>query len=290
MEKTNTVDEETSEVLAAEQAAKQEDTSNQETTIATEEVAIQTNEATEAAQEVETEKTEEEIQKMSLANKIEIAEKYHAKSNAHQKMNLPNKLTLLRIILVPVMVALFYIGTATALASMLCVFIIASITDFLDGHIARKNNIVTDFGKFLDPIADKLLVVTALVLIVSSNIVIVPYVAEVSLIIVIAREFAISGLRLIAANNGTVIAADKLGKLKTVTQIVAIILLMLSYTFYTFMLEAYMAGASLSELSFNVLTILAYAGTIVYIISTIICIISGISYLVKNRAAFMLSK
>ncbi|MFI3164953.1 MAG: CDP-diacylglycerol--glycerol-3-phosphate 3-phosphatidyltransferase [Bacillota bacterium] len=256
------------------------------------ETAAQTQTEAEVAVEVaaaaETETTEVNAE-IELSEKIELAEKHHAKSNAHKKMNLPNKLSLLRIALVPIMVILFYIQTPFALHAAVVVFIIASFTDFLDGHIARKHNLVTDFGKFIDPIADKLLVVTALVLITISDIVLIPYVAGLSLIIVIAREFAISGLRLVAANNGTVIAADKLGKLKTVTQIIAIVALLSSYAFYvTYVFMYYNASVAASSLtlSYSIALYLGYIGTFVYIASTIICVISGISYLVKNKEAF----
>ncbi len=260
---------------------------------------LETSESVESGERVEAESVESDTVEISLSEKIELAEKHHAKSNAHKKMNLPNKLSLLRIALIPIMVALFYVGTPFSISGCVVVFAIASFTDFLDGHIARKHNLVTDFGKFIDPIADKLLVVTALVIILVSDIVLIPYVAEISLMIIIAREFAISGLRLVAASNGTVIAADKLGKIKTVTQIIAIILLLSGYAMYityvdmyeTYVLAMNTYGASsISTTSimmcFNVAVYTAYAGTIVYIISTIICIISGISYLVKNREAF----
>ncbi len=282
----------------------------EETKKVTEETEVETADTPEVAEETEVvkaeeikeeikEETAEEVAEVSLSEKIELAEKHHAKSNAHKKMNLPNKLSLLRIVLIPIMVALFYIQTPLALSGCVIVFAIASFTDFLDGHIARKHNLVTDFGKFIDPIADKLLVVTALVLILVSDVVLIPYVAEISLMIIIAREFAISGLRLVAASNGTVIAADKLGKIKTVTQIIAIIMLLSAYAMYYTYVDMYntyvlamntYGSSSISSTSimmcFNVAVYTAYAGTIVYIVSTIICIISGISYLVKNKEAF----
>lgn len=276
MEETKKVTEEISEVET------KADTTSVETAA---EAAKESTPSTAA----ESSETTEETTDISISEKIELAEKNHAKSNAHKKMNLPNKLSLLRIALVPIMVILFYIQTPFALHAAVVVFIIASFTDFLDGHIARKNNLVTDFGKFIDPIADKLLVVTALVLITISDIVLIPYVAGLSLIIVIAREFAISGLRLVAANNGTVIAADKLGKIKTVTQIIAIVALLSSYAFYvTYVFMYYNASVAASSLTlcYSVALYLGYIGTFVYIASTIICVVSGISYLVKNKEAF----
>lgn len=230
-----------------------------------------------------------------------------------QKMNLPNKLTLLRIALVPVMVILFYIGNVVCLLASVLVFVVAAITDMLDGHIARKNDIVTDFGKFLDPIADKTLVITAIILLVSSDIatfisptwIDLGVVMEISLIIIVAREFAISGLRLLGANNGVVIAADKFGKIKTILQTVAIPVLMLGFTFYkafynTYILlveNYYTYGTSITEAQNSLLNFLymataicSYAGFALFIISTVICILSGISYLVKNKAVFLNSK
>jgi CDP-diacylglycerol--glycerol-3-phosphate 3-phosphatidyltransferase len=143
-------------------------------------------------------------------------------------MNLPNKLTILRILLVPVMVILsffnipgnvFWIPMTMFLIDV--VFIIASITDKLDGYLARKNNQVTDFGKFLDPIADKIVVIAAMLILVEMQ-----HLPAWIPIIVVFREFVVSGYRLIAANNkGKVIAANKWGKLKTATQMVAISLM-----------------------------------------------------------------
>ncbi len=273
----------------------------------------ETNKMAEQTEEVattsETAQTEAVIETAETAIAEEITEEAveiveaEAEAPAKKKgMNLPNKLSLLRIALVPVMVALFLWQTPRTLLFALVVFIIASITDFLDGHIARKYNLVTDFGKFIDPIADKLLVITALVLITCSGMVIVPkftnlgaYIGIISLIIVIAREFAISGLRLVAANNGTVIAADKLGKLKTVTQILAIVILLFSCFAHSVLLIEYNIAVMTQNVTllnaWNYIYLYSgYIGTGVYIISTVICIISGISYLVKNRQAFMLSK
>lgn len=138
-------------------------------------------------------------------------------------MNLANKLTLIRIILVPVF--LIFIATkgipyGSFIATF--IFILASLTDKLDGYIARSRNQITNFGKFMDPLADKLLVTAALISLVELHV--VPSWAAV---IIIAREFAVSGLRSIAASQGKVIAASWWGKIKTVIQIIAIILLLL---------------------------------------------------------------
>lgn len=137
-------------------------------------------------------------------------------------MNLPNKLTLARIIAVPLFVACFYTGWQAANAIAAAIFILAFITDILDGHIARKWNMITNFGKMADPIADKLLVVAALVMLVERAM-LHPIIA----IVIIARELIVSGLRAVTAAKGNVLAANMLGKLKTVTQVVAISLLLL---------------------------------------------------------------
>ena len=137
-------------------------------------------------------------------------------------MNLPNKLTILRMIMIPVFLVVLYIpglGMAGNIAAA-AIFILASITDFLDGKIARKYNLVTNFGKFMDPLADKLLVCSALIALVDFD-----KVAAWIVIIIIAREFIISGFRLIAADNGVVIAASYWGKFKTTFQMIMIILL-----------------------------------------------------------------
>lgn len=136
-------------------------------------------------------------------------------------MNLPNKLTLLRILLIPVFVALVEIDFAGHYLWAVAVFAIASFTDYLDGHLARKWGLVTDFGKFADPLADKILTTTAIIYLVQMNLC-----HPVVLIIIIAREFAVSGVRMIAAGapGGKVIAANMWGKVKTVLQMVSIIL------------------------------------------------------------------
>ncbi|MBR2276011.1 MAG: CDP-diacylglycerol--glycerol-3-phosphate 3-phosphatidyltransferase [Lachnospiraceae bacterium] len=139
-------------------------------------------------------------------------------------MNLPNKLTLFRVILIPFFV-FFLLSQAAGEASdliALIIFVIASLTDWLDGKIARKYNLITDFGKFMDPLADKLLVCSAMICFVELH-----KLPAWIVVIIIAREFIISGFRLIAADNGVVIAASIYGKFKTVTQMAMIILLLI---------------------------------------------------------------
>ena len=137
-------------------------------------------------------------------------------------MNLPNKLTVLRIIMVPFFVffMLTDVGGAANKWIALAIFAVASLTDLLDGKIARKYNLVTNFGKFMDPLADKLLVCSAMICLIPSG----KLAAEI-VIIIIAREFIISGFRLVASDNGIVIAASYWGKFKTTFQMIMIILL-----------------------------------------------------------------
>ena len=141
-------------------------------------------------------------------------------------MNLPNKLTLLRVVLIPVFVVLLLLEGGqndTLRIAALIVFCIASFTDFLDGQIARRNNLVTNFGKFMDPLADKLLVCSALICMIELE-----QLPSWYVITVIAREFIISGFRLVAADNGIVIAASWWGKFKTTFQMLTVVLLILN--------------------------------------------------------------
>ena len=188
-------------------------------------------------------------------------------------MNLPNKLTMMRVVLVPVFMifaAVSHYGTADFHAVYMLIagviFAIASITDFLDGYLARKNHLVTDFGKFMDPLADKCLTTAAFIYMVTDHVC-----SPIVLAVILFREFAVAGVRMLAAETGTVIAANMWGKVKTVLQ-------MLSIIFYFF-------GTALS-----------YRGTvesvsIVVVISIALCwlvaavtAISGIKYLWDNRS------
>ena len=137
-------------------------------------------------------------------------------------MNLPNKLTLLRIILIPVFMVVLYWGFPGATWVALAIFIIASLTDMLDGKIARKYNLVTDFGKFADPLADKMLVTAAMLWFVE-----IGQMPAWAVLIVVIREFAVSGLRMVAADKGRVIAAGWSGKVKTASTMVCIVLMLI---------------------------------------------------------------
>ncbi|TGB04737.1 CDP-diacylglycerol--glycerol-3-phosphate 3-phosphatidyltransferase [Halobacillus salinus] len=184
-------------------------------------------------------------------------------------MNLPNKITLSRIMLIPIFILLmsvpfewgaYEMGERDLPISHLVgalIFIIASTTDWIDGQIARKYNLVTNLGKFLDPLADKLLVSAALILLVEIGLA-----PAWVVIVIISREFAVTGLRLVAAGEGTVLAASQMGKLKTTLQILAISLLLLHNWPFAFV-------------SFPVGTIVLYA-------ALFITILSGYDYFKKN--------
>lgn len=196
-------------------------------------------------------------------------------------MNLANKLTVMRMILVPIFLVFLVFDcipygklVATAL------FIIASITDKLDGYIARSRNQVTNFGKFMDPLADKLLVTAALISLVELS-----FIPAWAVVVIIAREFSVSGLRTIAASDGTVIAASWWGKIKTVIQMIAIILLLLKVSIgeYTF-LSNFIDGAKVLSWIFNSLSIY------MFYIAVIITIISGVDYFIKNKESISTTK
>ncbi len=172
------------------------------------------------------------------------------------QMNLPNKLTILRVIMIPVFVV-FLLCNNIPYNNLIAVviFALACITDALDGHIARKNNLVSNFGKFMDPLADKLLVCSALLCFVALKQIPV-WIA----IIIVSREFIISGFRLIASDNGVVIAASKWGKLKTIAQMVMSILLIVNF----------------NNTFFNVLE------QIFIYLSLVLTVISLVDYIVKN--------
>ena len=189
-------------------------------------------------------------------------------------MNLANKLTLIRIILVPIfLVFIAYQDLPYGSVIATLIFIIASVTDQLDGYIARSRNQVTNFGKFMDPLADKLLVTAALISLVELQL--VPAWAA---IVIIAREFAVSGLRTIAASEGLVIAASWWGKIKTVIQIIAIVLLLLQVNIINSPgLKELVSGSSCLRNFF------IYVPDIFLYLAVAITIISGVDYFRKNK-------
>ena len=206
-------------------------------------------------------------------------------------MNLPNKLTIFRIILVPIMVIIPYLGFTQEIWGLPItfliidlIFIIASITDKLDGTIARKKNLVTTFGKFLDPIADKILVLSALIMLVDFG-----KIPSWIPIIVLFREFVVSGYRLIASQNGgEVIAASIWGKLKTVTQMIAIILAFLDkFNFGDFIFRVKTSEEMLVNSASIYMTtpqfIINILVTTFMVISVIATVISGIDYLKNGK-------
>lgn len=138
-------------------------------------------------------------------------------------MNLPNRLTIIRMALIPIMVALMYPNAPLFNTLAAVVFAMAAFTDFLDGYIARKQSIVTDLGKFLDPVADKLLTLSAFIMLIQQGLML----AWVT-VVILARELAVDGLRMVAVTKGQVIAAGKLGKIKTVSQMALILWLMVA--------------------------------------------------------------
>jgi CDP-diacylglycerol--glycerol-3-phosphate 3-phosphatidyltransferase len=138
-------------------------------------------------------------------------------------MNLPNKLSLLRILLIPIIIICLLQGSFIGELLALIIFILAALTDKYDGYYARKHNLITSLGKILDPLADKLLIIASLVVFIQLG-----KIAAWPVIIIIARELAVTGLRVIAANQGTVIAANNWGKWKTTIQIITVIALMLN--------------------------------------------------------------
>ena len=192
-------------------------------------------------------------------------------------MNLPNKLTMLRIVLIPFMMFFYLadfipygIGKIIAIA----IFIIASLTDLLDGKIARNRNLVTDLGKFLDPIADKLLTATAFLLIMADGTIPAPW-GVIVVAIIIAREYTVSALRQIAATKGIVLAADMWGKIKTVVQMIAL---------PVSMLVAYLKVCGFA--STTVVLVFAIVSYVLIGFATLLTVMSGIHYLVKNRECF----
>ena len=164
-------------------------------------------------------------------------------------MNLPNKLTILRAIMIPFFLVFLYMSPGWSKWVALGIFIAASLTDMLDGKIARKYNLVTNFGKFMDPLADKLLVCSAMICMIDLK-----RLPAWFVIIIIGREFIISGFRLIAAENGIVIAANYWGKFKTVSQMIMIILLILHFDGIFVILEQIFIWLSLALTIISLIT------------------------------------
>ena len=192
-------------------------------------------------------------------------------------MNLPNKITLTRIFMIPVFVLFFYLDVMNGWNYLVAaiVFVLAAATDALDGHIARSRGLVTNLGKFLDPIADKVLVSTAFILLLTRGWVFeVDFfegwgliVAGICVAVILARELIVSGFRMIAAGRGIVLAADKLGKIKTVFQDLSIALILAGMAFI---------GSRGGE-------IVVIIGIFCFFICTALTVISGVNYIVRNK-------
>ena len=191
-------------------------------------------------------------------------------------MNLPNKITLTRILMIPVFVAVFFLDGILPYnyAIAAAIFALAAFTDFVDGYVARKYKLVTNLGKFLDPIADKVLVSTAMMLLLMlpdlflfkgmDDALYIAY--AVCVCVIMARELIISAFRQIAATNGLVLAAEKLGKYKTACQDVSIVVLLVA-----------------ADLTGKAFDFVCGAGLVLFAFATILTVWSGISYVVKNK-------
>ena len=196
-------------------------------------------------------------------------------------MNLPNKLSVLRIVLIPFMMFFYlasFIPHGIGKIVALVIFIVAALTDLLDGKIARKYNLVTNLGKFLDPIADKILTAAALFMLMADGTIPAPW-GVIVVTIIIAREFMVSALRLIAASQGVVLAADIWGKTKTMVQMIAIPICMLVP-----FLSAVVSGMEL------LILIVSIVGWVAIGAATILTIVSGANYLIKNIKCFKETK
>ena len=195
-----------------------------------------------------------------------------------EQMNLPNKLTVLRIVLTPIFMLALVIDFPFHYLVSLLIFIGASLTDLFDGKIARERGLVTDFGKFLDPLADKMLTTAAFLGFIALDI---GYGAVWIAFIVLFREFAVSSIRLIASTSGgKVIAANIWGKLKTVFQMIAIIFAITAKQF----LEILAMFNISAEIFSAIELILAVASTVFLWISAVLCIVSGVIYIIDNKS------
>lgn len=218
-------------------------------------------------------------QQENVQNEIDKNSRAYKFAAGKGVMNLPNKLTISRVVMIPVFILFFYLNFTGHYFVALAVFAIASLTDLLDGKIARKYGLVTNLGKFLDPIADKVLVLSALVVFLTKPEIFVTaagmgewtwIVAGCGVAVILAREIIVSGFRMVAASVGIVIAADIFGKYKTTFQDVAVVLLLISAG--TFELGTFDFGDE----------VINYVGLAAFAIAVILTVVSGINYIVKN--------
>lgn len=204
-------------------------------------------------------------------------------------MNTPNKITLSRLLLLPLII-FFYLADFIPFARLVSavLFIVACLTDFLDGYLARKNNQVTTLGKFFDTIADKVLIMTGMILIIavpiSTGVAVVwpTWLGVVCIIIMLAREFIISALRQIAASQGIVLAAEKSGKIKATIQYVSVSL----YFIYAFILTDIVKIADMPERAGAIINFILM---IILCVATFLTIYSGVGYLIRNRKVFSMA-
>lgn len=193
-------------------------------------------------------------------------------------MNLPNKLTILRMIMIPIFIVLFFVEFPYHYYVAAAVFVLASLTDTLDGYIARKYNLITTLGKFLDPIADKMLVSSALIAVVLYCARLSVWIAvsvAVFTMIILCRELMVSGFRIVASSKNIVLAADGLGKIKTVTQMLALVLLI--------PVGDYLIGGTGNCLTCDIIFYIGYA---LLGIATVLTVISGLNYIIRNKGVF----
>lgn len=191
------------------------------------------------------------------------------------KMNLPNKLTIFRILMIPVFIVLFFVEFEGHTLAAALVYVVACFTDFFDGYIARKQNLVTNFGKFVDPIADKMIIACSLIAICVTEPIVAPahvykILVAVFTMLILSRELMISVFRTVAADKGVVLAADMIGKFKTLVQMMALFALL---PVADFVMWNELAGI-----------VFYYGGFILLSIATLLTVISGVHYIVKNRS------
>lgn len=191
------------------------------------------------------------------------------------KMNLPNKLTIFRILMIPVFIVLFFVEFEGHTLAAALVYVVACFTDFFDGYIARKQNLVTNFGKFVDPIADKMIIACSLIAICVTEPIVAPahvykILVAVFTMLILSRELMISVFRTVAADKGVVLASDMIGKFKTLVQMMALFALL---PVADFVVWNELAGI-----------VFYYGGFILLSIATLLTVISGVHYIVKNRS------
>lgn len=187
-------------------------------------------------------------------------------------MNLPTKITVARLVLIPIFILSYCLQSLWKYAFIFTwlIFMVASLTDYVDGHLARKYNLVTNLGKFLDPIADKVLVVAGLFVIVDGDYLPIAYLAMICSVLIMARELIIGLFRQMAALRNFVLAADKLGKIKTASTMFGMAFILFS------------PPAMSSQ--YVVFKVFSWIGTVIFVFATVMTIVSGLNYILKNKA------